>query len=207
MFANHPCPKTGPVLSVSVPRKHDQRQSRRSRNLATYGGKQKLRLCSRHSRSNRKDSVKRSSSYALHGQRDALSHSDAHGGQRKLGRRFFQLMHCRKSPAAHRSCRADAQRDRPTRRVHVLRIFGQSHLPKTSKGLAGKCFVQLDPIEISNSLVQASEQLVRRRNRTKSHDTWRHPSSRHAQDSCSGSQTMTIRPLLRRQRSSPPPHH
>ena len=118
----------------------------------------------------------------LHRQGNALPHSDAHSRKCAFTTDFVQSMRgCEGEPCAAHAQRM-SERDCSAVPIDVFRVLSDAKQPQTCDSLAGKRFVQLNPIKIGNGEIQSAQKFLSRRHGTDPHDAWRNTGGGHAQN-------------------------
>ena len=152
-----PCPNTGPVrFGERLWKQHQRHGAANARPTTRKAGSDSRAAC--RARPLQPWAIRSSvpSLNALHGQRDALPHADAHGRQRELSAELLQLMRRRHHQPRAAHAQGMAEGDRSAGRIHVLGIVGQTELAKAGERLAGESLVELDPIEVADASCRAA---------------------------------------------------
>ena len=124
VLANQSMPENWPRLFCQGLGKQDQRHAWRTRNGRQIRREVIVRLCAGYRGCNCAQLNQSPSSNAFHRQCDALAHSDTHGCESELAAKLLQLVRrCEHQPGAAHSERM-AERDSPSRCVHMLSVVG-----------------------------------------------------------------------------------
>src|SRR5258706_1075587 len=86
----------------------------------------------------------------LNGHRDALPDADAHGGQRPFSPALLHAVHRGHGEARAAHSERMAERDGAAMRVDEIGVVLDAELAQAGYALAGKGFIELDPIEIAD---------------------------------------------------------